>query len=628
MLLFLMHSLMCETSIPRILHVGKWLISRSSSNARLERKLNLLISEVRAGKREGSIISEPIFDSKVQSDQETWDILRRELEDVGISAEVIVEKRVFLVGWFQEAVAAGRLDEDVSPPSDEDPIIEGALPSTPAEDPRSESSTMSMARQEAQGNWEFQFEDTLSPSRRFEVDMTSAEDDRSSNSDHENEITETYVQYQIPITLGTRRDLPVDFNDQSMKKSLSCHDEGIGSEVEQMSAPSAGADGPKLGSSTLGDSLRPIPLALSHLPPAQRHSHARVLVSPTVRRPDEENDTLIDDAEGLDKGLLKYFLAEGADPVGIYTIDETALDHAATGVLLDRRLVPFMIVRSDCSYGPENNPIVAVFVMDRGSDMGLSSYQKTHAITFAAAYSGLIIANVLLWGEGEVIADPVARGKELSALLLAAQAANNSIMRFLVQYGAAVNRKFIHAATTGLHVTLALAAQGGNEYYPPRVIYLSEDAHSPFSAFMTRTDSMPQSVSELNLEAHRLTGEKGETALMRAAKMLNVPAVRSLLQLGVNVKTTSRFGETALVLLLNETSGALSKRQRIEASITIMRFLVHAGASLDEADRSGKKAWQIAEESGSKSALSHDQFKRYQSLMSAVRRYGKNLRMT
>ena len=83
-----------------------------SSHARLENKLNLLIAEVRAGKREGSIISTQTFDTAAQNDRETWEALRRELEDIGISPSVISEKRQFIVAWFQEAVAAGKLDED------------------------------------------------------------------------------------------------------------------------------------------------------------------------------------------------------------------------------------------------------------------------------------------------------------------------------------------------------------------------------------------------------------------------------------------------------------------------------------------------------------------------------------
>ena len=78
----------------------------------------MLISEVRAGKREGSIVSTRSFGTAAENNKEIWDALRRELEDIGISSEIISEKQHFIVAWFQEAVAAGRLEEEA--PSDED----------------------------------------------------------------------------------------------------------------------------------------------------------------------------------------------------------------------------------------------------------------------------------------------------------------------------------------------------------------------------------------------------------------------------------------------------------------------------------------------------------------------------
>ena len=78
-----------------------------------------MIAEVRAGKREGSVISTKMFNSSTQNDRETWEALHRELEDIGISPAVITEKRQFIIAWFQEAVAAGRLEED-SPSDDDD----------------------------------------------------------------------------------------------------------------------------------------------------------------------------------------------------------------------------------------------------------------------------------------------------------------------------------------------------------------------------------------------------------------------------------------------------------------------------------------------------------------------------
>ena len=67
--------------------------------------------EIRSGKREGSVISTHTFDTATQNSREAWEALRRELEDIGISPEIINEKRQFIVTWFQEAVAMGKLEE-------------------------------------------------------------------------------------------------------------------------------------------------------------------------------------------------------------------------------------------------------------------------------------------------------------------------------------------------------------------------------------------------------------------------------------------------------------------------------------------------------------------------------------
>ena len=58
-----------------------------------------------------------------RNDLETWEALRRELEDIGISPFIISEKRQFIIAWFRDAVAAGKFEEEV--PSDND---DGAIP--------------------------------------------------------------------------------------------------------------------------------------------------------------------------------------------------------------------------------------------------------------------------------------------------------------------------------------------------------------------------------------------------------------------------------------------------------------------------------------------------------------------
>ena len=77
--------------------------------------MNLLIAEVRAGKREGSVISTQGFEEVADTDRATWSALQRDLEDVGVSAEAIEENKPMIINWFREAVATGKLEEDEPP---------------------------------------------------------------------------------------------------------------------------------------------------------------------------------------------------------------------------------------------------------------------------------------------------------------------------------------------------------------------------------------------------------------------------------------------------------------------------------------------------------------------------------
>jgi hypothetical protein len=84
----------------------------SSSTSRIEKKLNKFITEVQAGMREGSVISESDAATTIQS-PDVWAELRRELEDVGISAVVVEERHDFIVNWLKNALADGSLEGDV-----------------------------------------------------------------------------------------------------------------------------------------------------------------------------------------------------------------------------------------------------------------------------------------------------------------------------------------------------------------------------------------------------------------------------------------------------------------------------------------------------------------------------------
>lgn len=82
-----------------------------SSTRRLEQKLDKLITEIRAGKRQGSVISTQSLESLSTDEKSLWRELRHEMEDVGISTAVIMDRKEFIIEWFKTAIAEGGLDE-------------------------------------------------------------------------------------------------------------------------------------------------------------------------------------------------------------------------------------------------------------------------------------------------------------------------------------------------------------------------------------------------------------------------------------------------------------------------------------------------------------------------------------
>ncbi|KAI1769432.1 hypothetical protein GGR53DRAFT_158260 [Hypoxylon sp. FL1150] len=83
----------------------------NSSTTRIEKKLNKFICEVRAGYREGSVVTTPDVVETIES-PDVWAQLRRELEDVGISPAIMEEQHEYISGWMKSVLAQGLADED------------------------------------------------------------------------------------------------------------------------------------------------------------------------------------------------------------------------------------------------------------------------------------------------------------------------------------------------------------------------------------------------------------------------------------------------------------------------------------------------------------------------------------
>ncbi|RYP07516.1 hypothetical protein DL764_002445 [Monosporascus ibericus] len=85
-------------------------VKGSSSTARIERKLTKFLTEVQAGLREGSVVATDDVAHAIET-ANIWTELRRELEDVGISAPAAEENHEFILRRIKSALAEGQLDE-------------------------------------------------------------------------------------------------------------------------------------------------------------------------------------------------------------------------------------------------------------------------------------------------------------------------------------------------------------------------------------------------------------------------------------------------------------------------------------------------------------------------------------
>lgn len=65
------------------------------------------MQEFRDGKREGSIDSAQTADSLPADEKQSWRIIRKELEEIGICAAAFDANKDFIMNWFKTAIWTG-----------------------------------------------------------------------------------------------------------------------------------------------------------------------------------------------------------------------------------------------------------------------------------------------------------------------------------------------------------------------------------------------------------------------------------------------------------------------------------------------------------------------------------------
>ena len=89
----------------------------SAGLARVEKLLQQLVLDHRSGHREGSVLSTDNMVSVEEGDEDIWCQIARELDDVGITSDMIREHRAYITDWIKMALETGELRE-ASPPAD------------------------------------------------------------------------------------------------------------------------------------------------------------------------------------------------------------------------------------------------------------------------------------------------------------------------------------------------------------------------------------------------------------------------------------------------------------------------------------------------------------------------------
>ncbi len=89
----------------------------SAGLARVEKLLQQLVLDHRSGLREGSVLSTDNIVSVEEGDEDIWRQIARELDDVGITSDMIREHCAYITDWIKMALETGQLKE-ASPPAD------------------------------------------------------------------------------------------------------------------------------------------------------------------------------------------------------------------------------------------------------------------------------------------------------------------------------------------------------------------------------------------------------------------------------------------------------------------------------------------------------------------------------
>lgn len=96
-------------------HMSMLTVFMSTSQFYVEQRLKEMRREFREGHMEGSVMSALTVDSLTDDARSQWRIIRKELENHGISLTMFDANKEFIYHWIERAIKRGAFERKASP---------------------------------------------------------------------------------------------------------------------------------------------------------------------------------------------------------------------------------------------------------------------------------------------------------------------------------------------------------------------------------------------------------------------------------------------------------------------------------------------------------------------------------
>ena len=472
-----------------------------------------------------------------------WGELRRELEDVGISPDVIAQKSHYIVIWFREALASGRLEE------------------------------VNSEYDASSGNDSYDDMDSArSGGSDAETKSSNRESDFTSESESQTDLYDDCIvgeEEDKATTSSNIKDEPIFEKGSQSTLRKACRKAG---EEEEEMFPKA-------------EQNKPLPRCGPEIflekdyPKVGKNKNGSACIT--------QQGELSTETGRETKSDKNNFKKEKIDKEGDSETRDKFTTKSSSKIGLDTYLRPTFGAQVALEDGRSNRPPRNVRFQDSFNDVSCSrreSDRKISKLQMSALFDRV-------------------RGYE-RRLIEATITGDAGTLRKLLEKGADVQTRRKRRSSNENETLLHLAAMRGHEVAVQLLLEMGADIDATdnlgHTALHHATAHQHQAVLRHLLDEGadmEIRNGVGEAALHISTKSGDKASAQQLLQRGANVDSRikcTHLTSLHLAVALGETSGW----ETVEKQEDFIRLLVQYGADVDAHDRSGRSPWSLARKTG------------------------------